>query len=133
MGRFTWIDIFLGGSIAMGVSKMVGLFQGKSHLQMDDDWGYPYFRKPPSIPINYQYITTDYRYIQRNYRYIPINYKYIPTNYRCGGFLKWGTPKSSILMGCSLTKTNHFRVPPFMEIPILTYIYYRYHPLINPF
>ena len=26
---------------------MVGLFHGKSHLEMDDDWGYPYFRKPP--------------------------------------------------------------------------------------
>ena len=21
---------------------------GKSHLEMDDDWGYPYFRKPPN-------------------------------------------------------------------------------------
>ena len=20
---------------------------GKSHLEMDDDWGYPYFRRPP--------------------------------------------------------------------------------------
>ena len=29
---------------------MVGLFHGKHHLEMDDDWGYPYFRKPPSIP-----------------------------------------------------------------------------------
>ena len=26
---------------------MVGIFHRKSHLQMDDDWGYPYFRKPP--------------------------------------------------------------------------------------
>ena len=25
---------------------MVGLFHGKPHLEMDDDWGYPYFRKP---------------------------------------------------------------------------------------
>ena len=22
------------------------IYNGKSHLQMDDDWGYPYFRKP---------------------------------------------------------------------------------------
>ena len=29
----------------MVVSKMVALFYGKSHLEMDDDWGYP-FRKP---------------------------------------------------------------------------------------
>ena len=34
-------------SMAMGVSKMVGLYKGKSHLEIDDDWGYPYFRKPP--------------------------------------------------------------------------------------
>ena len=27
---------------------MVGLFHGKPHLEMDDDWGYPYFRKPPN-------------------------------------------------------------------------------------
>ena len=38
----------LGVSIVMGVSKkMVGLFHLKSPLQMDDDWGYAYFRKPP--------------------------------------------------------------------------------------
>ena len=29
-------------SMAMGVSKMVGLYKGKSHLEIDDDWGYPY-------------------------------------------------------------------------------------------
>ena len=23
-------------------------YDGKSHLEMDDDWGYPYFRKPPN-------------------------------------------------------------------------------------
>ena len=22
------------------------VYEGKSHLEMDDDWGYPYFRKP---------------------------------------------------------------------------------------
>ena len=27
---------------------MLGLvYKGKSHLEMDDDWGYPHFRKPP--------------------------------------------------------------------------------------
>ena len=31
----------------MGYPQMDGLFHGKSHLEMDDDWGYPYFRKPP--------------------------------------------------------------------------------------
>ena len=30
-----------------GIPKMDGLFHGKSHLEMDDDWGCPYFRKPP--------------------------------------------------------------------------------------
>ena len=28
---------------------MVGLFHGKSHLQMDDEQGYPYFRLPLHI------------------------------------------------------------------------------------
>ena len=28
---------------------MDGFCEGKSHLEMDDDWGYPYFRKPPVI------------------------------------------------------------------------------------
>jgi len=32
---------------------MVGLFQGKSENKMDEDWGYPHFRKPP-----YTYIYT---------------------------------------------------------------------------
>ena len=28
---------------------MFGLFHGKSHLEMDDNWGYPNFRKPPNM------------------------------------------------------------------------------------
>ena len=28
-------------------SSLAGLFQGKSHLEMDENWGYPHFRKPP--------------------------------------------------------------------------------------
>ena len=27
------------------------VYKGKSHLEMDDDWGYPYFGKPPFIAI----------------------------------------------------------------------------------
>ena len=27
--------------------KMNGLFHGQSHLEMDDDWGYPHVRTPP--------------------------------------------------------------------------------------
>ena len=27
--------------------ELDGLCHGKPHLEMDDDWGYPYFRKPP--------------------------------------------------------------------------------------
>ena len=39
----------MAGSIAMGVPKMVGLFHGKiPSFEMDDDWGYPCFRKPPN-------------------------------------------------------------------------------------
>ena len=30
----------------MGVPKIDGLFHGKFHLEMDDDWGVPCFRKP---------------------------------------------------------------------------------------
>ena len=26
----------------------MGVYSGKFHLEMDDDWGYPYFRKPPN-------------------------------------------------------------------------------------
>ena len=36
-----------GVSTKGGYPQMVGLFQGKSDLEMDDDWGYPYFGKPP--------------------------------------------------------------------------------------
>ena len=36
-----------GISIIMGVPfKIDGLFHGKSHLEMDENWGYPYLRKP---------------------------------------------------------------------------------------
>ena len=30
---------------------LVGLFHGKSQSKMDDDWGYPYFRKPSHINV----------------------------------------------------------------------------------
>ena len=49
-----------GSPVAYGVSGMPwgyphswldGLFHGKSHLEMDDNWGYPYFRKPPYISL----------------------------------------------------------------------------------
>ena len=35
-----------GGFLEWGFPKKVGLFHGKSHLEMDENWGYPYFRKP---------------------------------------------------------------------------------------
>jgi hypothetical protein len=37
------------GGVPQMVSKMGGFENGKSHLEMDDDWGYPYFRKPPYL------------------------------------------------------------------------------------
>ena len=40
-------------------------------------------------------------------------------SHRFGAFLKWGTPKSSILIGFS-TINHLFWVPPFMETPIWT-------------
>ena len=37
-----------GGFHGHGGTPMAGWFTiGKYHLEMDDDWGYPYFRKPP--------------------------------------------------------------------------------------
>ena len=44
--RKTWIWRFAG----MGVPHSLdGLFHGKSHLEMDENWGYPYCRKPPCL------------------------------------------------------------------------------------
>ena len=31
----------------MGSTPKWIVYQGKPHLEMDDDWGYAYFRKPP--------------------------------------------------------------------------------------
>ena len=42
-----------GGS--MGVPKMDGLFHGKSENLMDDDWGYPHFRKPSCFAMGYHW------------------------------------------------------------------------------
>ena len=39
----------MGASINGWYPKMVGLFHGKSQSTMDDDWGHPYFRKPPKV------------------------------------------------------------------------------------
>ena len=41
------VNIPLWGFPSMWVSKMDGSVHGNSHLEVDDDWGYPYFRKPP--------------------------------------------------------------------------------------
>ena len=36
----------------MGIPKSLdGFFSGQSHLEMDENWGYPYFRKYPYIYI----------------------------------------------------------------------------------
>ena len=46
--KVTKQSIAMEVSIAMELPKTLdGLFHGKSHLEMDDNWGYPYFRKPP--------------------------------------------------------------------------------------
>ena len=37
----------LGGSMDGGSPKCL-VYQGKSHVEIDDDWGYPHFRKPPN-------------------------------------------------------------------------------------
>ena len=37
-----------GGFHKWGIPKWL-VYKGQSHLEMDDDWGYPHFRKPPYI------------------------------------------------------------------------------------
>ena len=39
---------FAKSSLALK-QTMDGFGWGKSHLEMEDDWGYPYFRKPPFL------------------------------------------------------------------------------------
>ena len=45
MGKTIGLHIHMGVSIVMEVPK--NGWKGKSYLKMDDDWGYPHFRKPP--------------------------------------------------------------------------------------
>ena len=40
---------YLGGSMAMVVPHSWMVHKGKSVSKMDDDWGYPYFRKTPYV------------------------------------------------------------------------------------
>ena len=47
-----------GGFRSYGGTQMVGFCQGKSHLEMDENCGYPYFRKPPYRGDIYIYNTT---------------------------------------------------------------------------
>ena len=44
------IYIYMEVSINCGTPKWL-VHEGKPHLEMDDDWGYPYFRKPPYVYI----------------------------------------------------------------------------------
>ena len=49
---YVCIYIDMGVSIAMGVPENGWMvYKGKSRLDMDDDWGYPYFRRPPYMQI----------------------------------------------------------------------------------
>ena len=45
----------------MGPTPKWLVYTGKSHLEMDDDWGYPYFRKPPYLlqkrPLAQQFVS----------------------------------------------------------------------------
>ena len=41
-----------GGFHKWGIPNSWMVYKGKSHLKMDDDWGYPNFRKPPSLNIS---------------------------------------------------------------------------------
>ena len=37
--------------VHMGVSIIAGWFVRENPIQMDDDWGYPHFRKPPYLDV----------------------------------------------------------------------------------
>ena len=39
----------MGGATVMGVFSD-DIYNGKSQSKMDDDWGYPHFKKPPALP-----------------------------------------------------------------------------------
>ena len=40
--------IDMGVSVNGGIPKWM-VYKGKSHLEMDKNWGYPSFRKPPYV------------------------------------------------------------------------------------
>ena len=46
LGLKGWMMLDVGVSINRGTPKWM-VYIGKSHLEMDDEQGYPYFRKPP--------------------------------------------------------------------------------------
>jgi hypothetical protein len=39
--------MYMGVSMNGGTPHSWVVYNGEYHLEMDDDWGYPYFRKPP--------------------------------------------------------------------------------------
>ena len=43
---YIYINMYHGGFHKLGTPKWM-VYKRKSHLEMDDDWGYLYFRKPP--------------------------------------------------------------------------------------
>ena len=49
-------QLYMEVSMAMGVPP-IGWFIRENPIKMDDDWGYPYFRKPP-----YMYLYTTYNW-----------------------------------------------------------------------
>ena len=44
--RWCCLNSHVGGSINGDTPKWM-VYKGKYHLEMDDDWGYPYFSTPP--------------------------------------------------------------------------------------
>ena len=57
MANVWWIFGKNGGFLEWGYPFIAGWFcKGKSHLEMDDDWGYAYFRKPPHGKISFLWL-----------------------------------------------------------------------------
>ena len=70
----------MGVSINGGAHKWM-VYSGKSQSKMDDDWGYPYFEKPPYVSYNVNPGSINHRLLTKG----------IPPNSH-NMILKWYTP-----------------------------------------
>ena len=91
--RVARIDGFIWGFLSMEVCPKKNIVcHGKYHLEMDDDWGYPYFREPPYHGKRfYRRKMSDFMLVSSKRRHSirgPRDSPSIPANPR----LKWAQP-----------------------------------------